>query len=310
MNRRQQYALLAAIPVFLVIIGVGTVRWLWPARFYVGYDPSTPLNPAVVARTQDARGYILETVTFQTLPGTTTSATFSYPADTGGPFPCVVALLWLEAEREYIDMFADAYLAEGIALFVPDGLGFKGESSPPSGLGPVRELYALQRIRRSVVEARRSIDYLETRPEIDAQWLYFYGISVGAMIGPPLFVQEERFRAGVLAWGAGDVRQMLDFHIQRKNMGVLERGLFRVALPIFEPADPILWVDQVAPRPLLFQNARMDDAVPVGAITALHERAREPKTIVWYDSLHNQGVTQELVFQTLEDQIVWLKSLE
>jgi dienelactone hydrolase len=47
----------------------------------------------------------------------------------------------------------------------------------------------------------RSLDYLETRPEIDAQRLAYHGISVGAAQGPRFMALEPRLKAGVLFWG-------------------------------------------------------------------------------------------------------------
>jgi len=47
----------------------------------------------------------------------------------------------------------------------------------------------------------RSIDYLETRPEIDRQKLAYHGMSLGAVEGPRLMALEPRLKAGVLLWG-------------------------------------------------------------------------------------------------------------
>jgi pimeloyl-ACP methyl ester carboxylesterase len=47
----------------------------------------------------------------------------------------------------------------------------------------------------------RSIDYLETRPEIDRGMLAYYGVSLGAAQGPRLMAVEDRFRTGVLMQG-------------------------------------------------------------------------------------------------------------
>jgi pimeloyl-ACP methyl ester carboxylesterase len=44
----------------------------------------------------------------------------------------------------------------------------------------------------------RSIDYLETRPEIDARRLAFYGLSAGGVVGEVLTAIEERFQASIL----------------------------------------------------------------------------------------------------------------
>ena len=47
----------------------------------------------------------------------------------------------------------------------------------------------------------RSLDYLETRPEIDREKLAYHGISIGAVQGPRLMALEPRLKAGLLFWG-------------------------------------------------------------------------------------------------------------
>jgi len=47
----------------------------------------------------------------------------------------------------------------------------------------------------------RSIDYLETRPDIDREKLAYHGVSLGAAEGPRLMALEPRLKAGVLLWG-------------------------------------------------------------------------------------------------------------
>ena len=47
----------------------------------------------------------------------------------------------------------------------------------------------------------RSIDYLETRSDIDRERLAFYGVSSGAILAPPLLAVERRFKAAVLQAG-------------------------------------------------------------------------------------------------------------
>ena len=50
-------------------------------------------------------------------------------------------------------------------------------------------------------DVQRSIDYLETRPEIDTKKLAFYGISYSAGISPTLLGPESRFKTAVLVSG-------------------------------------------------------------------------------------------------------------
>ena len=41
----------------------------------------------------------------------------------------------------------------------------------------------------------RSVDYLETRPDIDTGQLAFYGVSLGASVAPLFLAIEHRFKA-------------------------------------------------------------------------------------------------------------------
>lgn len=52
-----------------------------------------------------------------------------------------------------------------------------------------------------VNEVRRSIDYLETREDIDMERLAYYGFSWGGRVGPIVLALDDRFRAGVFLDG-------------------------------------------------------------------------------------------------------------
>ena len=50
-------------------------------------------------------------------------------------------------------------------------------------------------------DLRRTVDYLETREDIDSDRLAFYGLSWGGYIGPLLTAVEPRFEASILVAG-------------------------------------------------------------------------------------------------------------
>jgi dienelactone hydrolase len=56
-------------------------------------------------------------------------------------------------------------------------------------------------VQQLVGDARRSLDYLETRPDIDAARLAYYGLSWGAQLGPIIIALDPRMKAGVLLMG-------------------------------------------------------------------------------------------------------------
>ena len=50
-------------------------------------------------------------------------------------------------------------------------------------------------------DLRRTVDYLESRSDIDASKIAYYGTSLGAQLGPEWLAIEPRFRTGVLMSG-------------------------------------------------------------------------------------------------------------
>jgi dienelactone hydrolase len=50
-------------------------------------------------------------------------------------------------------------------------------------------------------DLKRSIDYLESRPDIDDERIAYYGLSWGAWLGPIMMAVEERIELGVLVAG-------------------------------------------------------------------------------------------------------------
>ncbi|MGZ4789515.1 MAG: bifunctional serine/threonine-protein kinase/formylglycine-generating enzyme family protein [Terriglobales bacterium] len=57
-------------------------------------------------------------------------------------------------------------------------------------------------------DVRRTIDYLETRPDIDRSRIAFYGLSLGAQLGPVYLAIEPRLRTGVLLSGGFETWNM------------------------------------------------------------------------------------------------------
>ena len=56
-------------------------------------------------------------------------------------------------------------------------------------------------MQQLVSDARRALDYVETRPDIDAARLAYYGLSWGGQLGPITIALDPRIKAGVLLMG-------------------------------------------------------------------------------------------------------------
>jgi len=66
----------------------------------------------------------------------------------------------------------------------------------PTGANFLREI-SIQR----GLDVRRTVDYLASRPDIDASRIAFFGVSLGAQLGPVYLAVEPRLKTGVLLSG-------------------------------------------------------------------------------------------------------------
>jgi dienelactone hydrolase len=117
-------------------------------------------------------------------------------------------------------------------------------------------------VRQAVIDLRRTLEALAGLPELDAARIAYAGFSLGTILGVPFCAEEARIKAAALAIGGG--------------------GVGPVA------SDPVAHVPRLAPRPVLFVNASRDETIPRANAEALHEAARSPKEVLWFDCTHSQ----------------------
>ena len=97
-----------------------------------------------------------------------------------------------------IDTLPDPFeflVRAGRAVLVVAVQGTLERGPSPLAVGPNQ---MRDRLLQWSKDVQRSIDYLETRPEIDTSKLAFYGISYSAGVSPTLLAPEPRFKAAVL----------------------------------------------------------------------------------------------------------------
>ncbi len=100
--------------------------------------------------------------------------------------------------------WADFWIRGGRVLAYPVYAGTY-ERRTAGTLGP-NELRDLM-VKRGK-DLRRTIDYLQTRSDMDASRIAFYGMSLGAQMGPLFLTIEPRLRTGVLMSGGFETWQM------------------------------------------------------------------------------------------------------
>jgi len=126
------------------------------------------------------------------------------PANASPPFPTVVyypgsAGEFLPTHQTELASRVDFVIRSGRAVLFPNYKGMwerRLDASAPAGLQARRDL-----VLQSYKDLARSLDYLETRKDIDTGKLAFYGFSLGANRGVIFTALDKRFKTSILLAG-------------------------------------------------------------------------------------------------------------
>jgi hypothetical protein len=185
-----------------------------------------------------------------------------------GRAPCPLLLLALAGEpASAADALAAAWAGAGAAVARIDlplhgarasvklGEILRGpaEGAPRALVEGLRREFA----RQAVVDLRRCLDALARPPAVDPGRIAFAGFGLGAQVGASFCALDPRPRAVALAFA-------------RAGGGVAE-------------LDPAGSVGRIAPRPLLFVDARRAGEEPPEPAVRLHAAAGGPREVLWLE---------------------------
>jgi len=237
---------------------------------------------AKVEGTSATDDWTCEKITFDAAyGGERVTAYLFLPKNSAPPYQTVVYFPGSDAiymDKFALDEEAEFVMKSGRALIFPV---FKGTFERRDGLkSDAKEPTVSYRDHMMAwsKDLGRSIDYLETRKDIDCGNLAYYGYSWGADVAPVMLTVESRFKAAILAAG----------------------GLANTrALP---EADQINFVPRVK-VPVLMVNGRYDVVFPVWPSQLVLLRSlgtpEEDKKHVVYETGHNPPLN-ELKRETLD----------
>ena len=184
------------------------------------YDP-TDLNARVEGRDESPKDWIREKVTFDAAYGKERIIAYLFlPRNTAPPYQAVVyapgsgSLMKgsskdIESYQE-VPFFLSFIMKNGRAALYPVYKGTferRDEALIPIHGGDESHLFT-EFLIQVVKDFRRSIDYLETREDIDSSKLAYYGMSWGGLLGTFITAVEERLLASILLAG-GFVKRSL-----------------------------------------------------------------------------------------------------
>ena len=252
------------------------------------FPERTPLNARVVGEVR-SDAFRIEKILFESQPGLVVPALLYLPSTGSGPHPVALMPCGHSASGKTAYQAPAAMLAtHGIAVFcfdpigqgerrqLPLGLSLALPGRPPSRYDPTTEHTTLNvgpiLLGRSLATAMvwdgmRAIDYLETRPELDAKRIACVGNSGGGMMTSYLLALDERLVAG----GIGCFMTTS----ARKNIspgpGDAEQTLFAQYTYGLDLPD---FLTLTAPRPVIILSGTRDYVPIEGAWEAFRDAKR------------------------------------
>jgi len=184
------------------------------------YD-KTPLNPVVESRNQSSEGWTRETITLDAAYGHERIIAYLFlPTNATPPYQTVIyypsGTAFIAPRSKDIEvyhefpMFLSFLVKNGRAVLFPvyKGTFERGDMALTSlifGDSINTRLYT-EHLVQTVKDFKRCLDYLETRPDIDATRLAYYGMSRGAALGGIIPAVDERLKASILLGGGVETR--------------------------------------------------------------------------------------------------------
>jgi dienelactone hydrolase len=169
------------------------------------YDRSMPLEAATLGSWPYRIPYEIEKISYRSIHNEIVSGYFAHPQNIGNK-RCAALLLvhgsngiWGKNEDWALD-WMDVLARSGRCVLVIDNFGFgerlkvgEGEQGRPLGPYETRDM-----VVQTVVDQRRGIDFLETRPQVDPAKIGLLGGSRGGWIGAMVAGLDPRLKAVVL----------------------------------------------------------------------------------------------------------------
>jgi dienelactone hydrolase len=176
---------------------------VFSAYFHLYDYDKTPLDTKLETRDDSNSAWLKEVVSIRTPYGDERLPVHIFlPRGSSPPYQPVVyfpgsdAALTPSSQHLWLQL-SDYLVRGGRALIYPIYNGtYERRHAGPTGKNVLRDKY----IARGK-EVRRTIDYLETRSDMDVTRVSYYGLSLGAQSGPLFIAIEPRFRTGVLFSG-------------------------------------------------------------------------------------------------------------
>jgi dienelactone hydrolase len=273
-------------------------------KTFYDYDQGIPLDARVVDRI-DTPAFVREKIAFTAHDGERIAGWLALPKNAATPPPCILVLhgvgsnkdSWWRADNP-TGPLAPRLIEAGYAVFMLDARFF-GERShlgdfanPQSFVGKNGWLLRFRDlIVHTVIDYRRALDYLATRPDLDPKRRAVFGYSMGGVTAVNLLAVEPRLAGGIVCVAP----PMLSGEGSAAMPAAMRARLAAVA--------PENHARALAGKPVLFLMASKDVYyTPAAAETLVNLVPGDAKALKFFESGHM------LPPAYIDDVVAWLKA--
>lgn len=282
-----RYSILFSFLSIWMLISCGTSVSL-PVHKYYKYDKNLALRDSVQL-VKDTTTFKEYNISFYSVNFKKVTGLLSIPKNVRKPIPVIILLHGAGDSKsvDYIEYGNNFLLNNHYAVLRIDiskhgdrfedeyDLTFTGDS----------RYWSREIITQTVFDLSRTVDFIETRPELDAKKIGFMGISLGGITGTIFTGVEKRVKVPVIVLAGGQFNLMYG-----------KKALTAEAKDFTSIIEPLNFVEQIAPRPLLMINAEEDEIVLPVMSKLLYKKAKKPKKIIWFPGKHHT-IPIEKVYQ-------------
>lgn len=183
---------------------------------------------------------------------------------------------------------------------------------PTGGLSTWQWIRHFGEIRRALIDTPAALllaaQYLYSRPDVDPDRVTLIGVSLGVPFATAAAATDHRLGGAALLHGGGDVRRLLLAVYGGDLPSWVVEPAAAILAGILAPLEPVKYVDDIAPRPVLVVSATGDDRIPRESVLALYEAARRPKRMVWLESTHVAASEREIVDDLMRHVLEWMEA--
>jgi len=291
------------LPIFIMLLTVTAFSAETPSQQMVGNTFNNQPFSYNVTKIKDTSDYTLYQITYPSPlksiheNNNTVYAEYYLPKDIkpdAPKRPGVIVLHILGGNFELARLSSRLLAGEGIPAIMMK-MPYYGERSIKGGRSAVMsnpELFC-QFLPQAIADIRRTVDFLQSRPEISKDRVGLMGISLGGIIGSTAAAEDQRIYKSLFILGGGNLKKIItnarEARQLREMLDKLPQERRQKIEACLDASDPLTNAGKLRSRAqagnVMMINAGSDEVVPKECTLQLAQQLGLENKVIWKNGL-------------------------